>query len=492
MILSHLQAGSGVVMAESREEARFVRSTLGELPSTSPCMTIAAPGGPLKDARTGKATEISGVANGYAWLAGGPGRCLIVFDAHMLINNPGFWRAIIEALPGIRSPIGARDEDPASLAVFVAPSWNLESYNPLRGAVPILTVPSPTRAELHGIASRLAPLKNGDGELVVDALCGLSADSAEQAAAECLAAKHKWDSEYLRNARRQMIREAGLELWPVTSELGGLGGLREFTENELLPWVRDDQLSVRRVLCAGLPGTGKSYFSRWLAYKLKCECCRLSVSACKAGIVGASEQNLKRALRSLDALGKDAPIVCVIDEIDTIAREGLDGGTSSGMFAELLTWLQESQSQCVVVATLNRLDKLDAALESRFQARLFFDLPTLFERQAIARIHYFNLGSEDPEDHAQITGLHSAGFSAREIAEYICPSVCRRTSRNPTAKVIEEICAAYTPASKTQQEQIDKMRTAASSLRRANDPEDESPQPGSRKITKKQVVQNHD
>jgi|SRR5579864_274352 len=488
MILSHLQAGSGAVMAETREEARFVRSVISELPNGTQVCTLAAPGGPIKDARTGKATDISGLANGYAWLAAGPGRCLVVLDLHMLINNPGTWRSLIEALPGIRSPMGAKDEDPASLAIFLAPNWNLENYNPLKGAVPLITVPSPTRAELHGIASRLAPLKNGDGELVTDALCGLSADSAEQAAAECLAACHKWDHDYLRNARRQMIREAGLELWPPTPDIGGLSGLREYAETEILPWVRDDKLSVRRLLFAGVPGVGKSMGARWIGYRLKCEVARLSIAALKAGIVGESEGNLKRALRALDALGQDAPIVCVIDEIDSIAKDGLDGGASSGMFSELLTWLQESTSQCVVVATLNHLDKLDAALESRFSTRFWFELPTLAERAAVALIHYTRLGCDDAEDAATDTAAHTRGFSSREIAEYICPSVARRTARRPTESVIKEICTGYTPASKTQEEQLKRMREAASSLRRANDPADEEHVPTGRKITKRSAV----
>jgi SpoVK/Ycf46/Vps4 family AAA+-type ATPase len=200
--------------------------------------------------------------------------------------------------------------------------------------------------------------------------------------------------------------------------------------------------------------------------------------------VGQSEANLKRALRALDGLGGEAPIVCVLDEIDTIAREGLDGGTSSGMYAELLTWLQESVAQVVVVATLNRLDKLDAALESRFQARFFYDLPTRAEREAVAGIHYRRLGCQNIGEAASATAGVTDGYSSREIAEHVCPSVARRSGRNPTASVINEVTTGYTPASKTQETQLNQMRAAAGSLRRANDPVEVDTTPRARRVAK--------
>jgi SpoVK/Ycf46/Vps4 family AAA+-type ATPase len=193
---------------------------------------------------------------------------------------------------------------------------------------------------------------------------------------------------------------------------------------------------------------------------------------CGGVVVHNSEGNLRRALAVIDALAKDSPVVVVIDEIDTIAREGLDGGTSSGMFAEMLTWLQESTSQAIVIATLNRLDKLDAALESRMQARFFFDLPSTREREAVCAIHYARLNCKDASMAAKLTADRSEGFSSRELAEHILPSVARLSARKPTAEIISRVVSSYTPASKTQGEQLEAMRRAASTLRRANDPEE--------------------
>lgn len=471
-ILGHYKAGTGAVLVETREEASFLEKLLQELPEKAAVHTIAAPGGPILRAKNGQAigSDEVGLLKGYTWATGGAGRVLVVYDFHMLVNNPGHWRALSEALPNLRSPKGAGKDDPASLVVYVSPTWHLDPNNPLRGTLPVIPFHPPARDVIKQMAESLAPLGK-KAEQIADALCGLTAQAAEQAAAECLAANEgKWNVPHLQRARKQLLREAGLEIWEPTEDVGGLSGIREFCEAELFPWVLDDQLSVRRLLMAGVPGVGKSYISRWIAHRLGCLVCRLSMPSLKAGLVGQSEANLKRAFRTIDALGAEASMVVVLDEVDTIAREGLDGGTSSGMFAELLTWLQESKSRAIVVATLNRLDKLDAALESRFQARFFFDLPSQSERESVAKIHFARLGCERPDEAGEALAKRTEGFSSREIAEQICPSAARRSGRKPDTDILDSVLAGYTPASKNQSEQLDAMRKAAGSLRRANDP----------------------
>ena len=484
MFVSHYLAGTGAVLLETREEARALSVLLSELPTLTEVCTVAAPSGALKDARTGKQEKaLSGLDGAYSWCADSPGRVVAVYDWHMLSHAPGQWRKLAEALPDLRSPRGAGDGDCASLVVFVAPSWELTPQNPLRGLLPILRLDLPNRQQLETALEAIHPL-NGERERVIDSVCGLSADAAQQVAAEVIQrCGGVYDVGALREGRRAMLKDSGLEIWPNVPSLGGLVALQSYVRDEVVPWVRDAQLSVRRILCAGLPGVGKSYCARWIAAQLSCECARLSIPALKAGIVGASEANLKRALTSLDALGRHSPVVCVIDEIDSIASEGLDGGTSSGMFSELLTWLNESTSQVIVIATLNRLDKLDARLESRFQARFFFDLPSPRERAAVAHIHFTTLGCDNPTQAGEWLAQESEGFSSREIATHVVPSVARLTNRIPTPEAIRTVCRATVPTAQSQTAQLNEMRRAASSLQRANDPiGDVSPK--TRKIAK--------
>jgi hypothetical protein len=97
-------------------------------------------------------------------------------------------------------------------------------------------------------------------------------------------------------------------------------------------------------------------------------------------------------------------------------------------------------------------------------------LPTERERESVAAIHYKRLGCDNIEKAASITSTVTEGYSSREIAEYVCPSVARRSNRKPNYAAIESVTKAYTPASANQSDQLSKMRSAAASLRRANDP----------------------
>lgn len=475
------KAGTGAIAIEGRDETHILRDIVTLLPAGTPIATVAAASGPVLNFCTGGPIDpsrpIKGTAEGYAWASAGPGRVLVVFDWHTLANAAGTWRALKDALPGLRNPANAPEGAAASLVVFIGPTFELSLQNPLRGELPILSYPPPDRAAIERSVTLLGidaatPLTEEVKESVIDALCGLSCTTLEQVTSEVLAAGNGWDVASLRLARRQELASAGLELWEPISELGGLSLLQDFCTSEVFPWLRDPQLSVRRLLCAGLPGTGKSYSARWLAQKLGCECVRLSIPALKAGIVGASEGNLRRAFRVIDSMAAYAPLVVVLDEIDTIARDGLDGGTSSGMFAELLTWLQESTSQALVLATLNRLYKLDAALESRFQGKFFVDLPTLSEREAVAAIHLKRVGCKDIAKSAKAIAEHTDGFSSREIGENLIPSLARRTNRKPDKDTIATVAGEIVPSSVSHADDLATMKKAAQTLRRANNPEE--------------------
>lgn len=483
MILSHFRAGTGAVAIETREEGRLMTEILKELPPKSEVAVTAAPSGGVFMVRL-----IDGVAckdreplipakgmgqqtlpDAYSWAATAPNRVLIVLDWHMLANTPGHWRMLIESLPSFRAPRAADASSGASLVAYVGPAFDLSVQNPLKGNLPILQFALPDREGLLHTATRIKELPPDDTELIVDALCGLGADAAEQVCAETLTECGRWDVERLRKGRRAELKSAGMEVWESVPELGGLRGLQDYVEGSVIPWLRDSQLSERRILCAGLPGVGKSYWPRWLAHRIGCECVRISVPSLKGGIVGQSEANLRRCLRTIDAMGKHSPLVVVLDEIDTIARDGLDGGTSSGMFAELLTWLQESQSQCVVVATLNHLNKLDAAMDSRFGARFFFDLPVDDERKAICSMWYRHFGCSEPDNAASITSDITDGFSSRELVA-LCKSVAQLSNRVPQSGHIYTAKGLITPSSVTQAAQLAEMRSAAQRLRRANTP----------------------
>lgn len=478
MFMSYYRSATGAIAVETQEESRMLRDLRLELPEDATIAEFTAPTGALTQVKfVAKENRIIRVkdpiltgdlAAVYAWLGKAPGRVAVIYDAHMLMNNPGTWRTLINQLPMIRSPEG---DGNAGLIVFVAPGFDFTHHNPLRGIIPVLQYATPDRESLRAIADRIHALPDGrDGKLVVDALCGLGADVAEQVCAENLVAHKAWHPATLNEARRRKLREAGLEIWTPVTELAGLGGIQDFVNNEVLPWMDHPTLSIRRILACGVMGSGKSFFARWIASKVGCECVRLSLSRMKGSLVGQSEAALRRALKTIDDMAAEAPLVVVIEEIDTIARDGADGGTSASMFQELLVWTQESRSRCIVIGTLNHLSRLDSALSRRFTSQFYFDVPSRAERLAVSKMYYANFGC--PLDTAELLADITEGYTISEVAESLIPSIARLSNCKPTIAIVNKVVASTTPATKTHADQVAEMRKAASSLRKANSVDD--------------------
>ena len=95
-------------------------------------------------------------------------------------------------------------------------------------------------------------------------------------------------------------------------------------------------------------------------------------------LVGQTEQNVRRALKTIDAM---APCVCFVDEIEkglagSQGHQG-DSGVSARLFGSLLTWLNDHTSDVFFVATSNDVSRLppEFARAERFDALFFLDLP---------------------------------------------------------------------------------------------------------------------
>jgi hypothetical protein len=480
MIRSYWRAGSGAVLVQSCEESRTLRTILDECHDADVgVISCALPG--MRDARSGEAhKKVSTLSEAYAWAASEPGRVLVVHDWHTIINNAGAWRQLLEFLPRLKAPRGTSEGMPSCVA-FVSPAWSLRDENPLRGMLPEVQVALPDREEMRSLLAQRLPVdlpSNGEGEAILDALCGLTADAAEQACGECLQRNNLvYDVDTIRSASHANLRRAGLEVWPTVDEtgapleIGGLSGLTSAIEEDILPWYRDRQLAVNRILCAGLPGVGKSYWGRILARRLRCDCLRADLISCKGGTVGHTESAVSRLLAAIEARTRHAPAVIVLDEIDCLTVRDSGDPTAAPVHSMLLTWLQESKSRCqaIVIATLNDLARLDAPMSSRFGLQFFFDLPTSAERGAVARIHFARLGCSNVDSAAESLAVSSEGCASREIVA-LCESIARKTQRAPDTDTVVRLAKAFSPASLTQAAQLKTMREAAGSLTRANSP----------------------
>lgn len=473
MFSSHRRAGTGIVFCECRDEAALLLALRREsngrpiavhYATEGPTLPVNAQG--IVDVRASDADVKPGLAAALAWACDRAGdRILVIFDLSGPINNPGMWRRLISALPALRSAGDGKNP----LIICASPQWSFSADNPLRGLLPILSQPIASRDEIQGVLARTAGAPNlDDAGPVLDALAGLTCAAAEQVAAESVVSNNfAWVPAHLRTARKAALKDGGLEIRPAVSSMGGLANLQDFFRGELIPSAHHPKRAARRLLFAGIPGVGKSYAAAGLAGMLGCECVELSPERCKAGIVGASGANFRRALKTLDALAADAPLVCLIDEIDKMATDGLDGGASSGLFQELLGWLDKRDSLAIVVATLNRVDKMNAALESRFASKWVFDLPCAVERREIALIHLAEMDAADPAGCAELVTHETEGFSARELATELIPTILRRGGDRPDGDCVRQAAREILPTSRSQSAQLDAIRSAAAGMRLA-------------------------
>src|ERR1051326_9216026 len=177
------------------------------------------------------------------------------------------------------------------------------------------------------------------------------------------------------------------------------------------------------ILLLGVQGCGKSLCCKAVASAWRLPLLRLDVGKIFGGIVGQSEDNMRRAIRTAESI---APTILWLDELEkgfagTQSSGISDGGTTARVFASFITWLQEKTASVFVVATANRIEDLPPELlrKGRFDEIFFVDLPGEAERREIFEIH-IRKRKRDPEKFDLNTlAAASVGYSGAEIEQAI-------------------------------------------------------------------------
>ena len=140
---------------------------------------------------------------------------------------------------------------------------------------------------------------------------------------------------------------------------------------------------MNSTLIFGIPGTGKTEFAKYVAYKLNLPYAYIKFSYLIDSYLGKTAQNLNRIFDYC----KGQKCVLMLDEIDCIglARSndtGVDGelGRTTIALMQLLDELVEGQ---VIIAATNRSDRLDPALLRRFQRQIEFSPYDQVDRKAM-------------------------------------------------------------------------------------------------------------
>ena len=285
----------------------------------------------------------------------------------------------------------------------------------LERSVVVVEHPLPDREQLRqigrGVATEPGEWPEGEAErAVLEAASGLTRCEAENAFSLALVRHGRVTAEAVWELKTAALKTGGrLQVWRSEEgfeALGGLEALKSFCRRSLLAPAREDpERRARGVLLLGVPGTGKSAFAKALGHETGRPTLFLDVGALMGSLVGQTEQNVRRALQTAEAM---APCILFVDEIEKAlsgaASSGrTDSGVTARLFGTLLTWLSEHRSDVYFVGTCNDISQLppEFSRAERFDAVFFLDLPDRRSKDAIWRLYRERFGLPEqrlPED----------------------------------------------------------------------------------------------
>lgn len=316
---------------------------------------------------------------------------------------------------------------------------------------------------------------------MIDAALGMT--SMEADLAFCLAAVKDDLGENapytVSSEKEQIIRKSGiLDYFPKNENLKDVGGMEVLKD-----WLFKRQKAYEKkardfglqepkgLLLLGVPGCGKSLTAKTIASFWNMPLLRLDIGKVFQGLVGSSEDNIRKAIATAEAV---APCVLWIDEIEKglsgVQSSGAtDGGVTSRIFSTILTWMQEKTSPVFVVATANNINLLPPELlrKGRFDEIFFVDLPNEEERKKIFEIHLAKKNQNSQSFPMEMLSKKTEGFNGAEIEECIKEAMFAayvETPENPILKAIHIVDAINktVPLSTTMKEQISALRQWAS------------------------------
>jgi len=312
----------------------------------------------------------------------------------------------------------------------------------LQKDVTVLDYELPSLRDLDGLLTRAVDsVKGQEGvdvsltaeqrERILKAALGLTLSEAENVFARCIVEKGRFDVDLIIAEKQQLIRKSGVleyfESKEQVDDIGGLDILKAWLRNRALAFTEKAQRfglpAPRGILLLGVQGCGKSLTAKAVAQLWRLPLLRLDVGRIFAGLVGSSEENMRRAIRMAETV---SPCVLWLDEIE----KGLAGVQSSGMadagvtarvFATLNTWMQEKTKPVFVVATANDITQLPPELlrKGRFDDIFFVDLPTEDERREIFAIHLRKRKRDPNQFQLERLAAESGGSSGAEVEQAV-------------------------------------------------------------------------
>jgi SpoVK/Ycf46/Vps4 family AAA+-type ATPase len=404
---------------------------------------------------------------------------VVLKDFHPYLAEPRVVRALRELGQSLKSTY--------STVIVLAPVLQLPVE--LEKEMNVLDVPLPTFRDLAELLRDIinvvrkggratVDLKREEAEQLVKAALGLTLNEAENAFAKAIAEDQRLDASDIHRVmeeKRQVIRKSGLlEYYPAEHDLKAVGGLENLKD-----WLghraaafsekarRFGLPEPKGLLLLGVQGCGKSLTAKAIASQWTLPLLRLDVGRIFSGLVGSSEENLRRAIRVAESA---APAVLWVDEIDkalagAAAGGAVDAGVSARVLGTFLTWLQEKTAAVFVVATANRVEGLPPELlrKGRFDEIFFIDLPDARERAEILAIHVQRRGRDSRTfDLAQVSA-RAVSFSGAELEQVVVEGLHQAFAADgelETAHLLAAVGQTF-PLAVTLSEEVQRLRAWA-------------------------------
>ena len=396
----------------------------------------------------------------------------ILRDLHAYLKNPEVVRLLRD--------IGRKLKEELKTVFLISPLLAIPPE--LDKEVALVEYPLPELLEIDAIFDRVsrntgAKIPSGqEREHVVEAALGLTADEAEGVFAKSLVQTGgSFDIDVILSEKERIVRKSGvLEFFRTQEKMDNIGGL-----DVLKGWLRKRQSAFseearqfglprpKGILMIGIPGGGKSLTAKAVGAAWRLPLLRLDVGKIFAGIVGSSEENMRRAIQMAEAV---APSILWVDELEkgfsgTGSSNNSDAGTAARVFGSFITWLQEKTSPVFVIATANNVDELPPEMmrKGRFDEIFFVDLPTLPERKEIVAIHIKRRGRDPEQFNLDLISEKSEGMTGAEIEQAIVSALFDEYDRNGKTGVLTSEGVLHSlqetvPLSRTMKEKIAALR----------------------------------
>jgi SpoVK/Ycf46/Vps4 family AAA+-type ATPase len=287
---------------------------------------------------------------------------------------------------------------------------------------------------------------------MVKALKGLSLQQIRNVVNSCILKDARLDSadltEIEKYKKELFDREGILEYFGAESpsDIAGFENLKK--------WILDRKNSFfsdktglpppKGLLLLGVQGCGKSLAAKVIAGQLGIPLYRLDLNRLYSKYIGETEENLRKALKTVERL---APVCLWVDEIEKAfaASSGdVDGGVSRRVLGTMLTWMQERADRSFIAATSNDINSLPPELlrKGRFDEIFFADLPAAPAREGIIKIHLKKRGLDPARFDVPGLARNCEGFSGAEIEQAVISALYSASGANEQlsfAHVLEQL-----------------------------------------------------